>query len=187
MEIEPFASFIKTTRVEAYENLRAAMADERYAVLMEGLRDLTTNNSADAIEEHHGIGPVAADDQLSIATAKVAEHGDRITSNSTAAELHKLRIKVKQLRYILDFLAVHESDHSAELAETTRELQELLGKHQDAITVKEALAAYEISSHARSVPVRESGLVEPFKQQLAACTDQCRREFPEIWARWKFC
>lgn len=185
-EIEPFASFIRATRVEAYESVRAALSDERYTVLMEGLRDLTVNNPADAIEGSHGTRPIAADDCLSIATAKVAEHGNRITTNSTAAELHKLRIKVKQLRYMLDFLAAHETSHIGRLAGITRELQELLGKHQDAITVQKALAAYEESSQARRVPVQESGLMKPFNQQLEAHMDECRGKFPEIWARWKF-
>lgn len=182
--IESLASYIGARRAEAYEGLRAALSGERYTLLIDQLRDIAVSHAA---VENQNSPPPAVADGLTAATATVTEHGNRITKNSTAAELHSLRIKVKRLRYLLDFLATHNPLDSTQLAASTREIQELLGQHQDAITVQEVLADYEVSDKAREAPAAESRLIEAFRKRLAARTIECRRRFPEIWTRWTFC
>lgn len=183
-ETGPLATYIGTTRTEAYDRLRGALSSERYAMLIEGLRDLAVESSADPAARGRGHPSVAPEDHVERATARVFDYGKRITEDSTAAELHRLRIAVKRLRYLLDFLAAYDSGSSARLAEITRDLQELLGEHQDAIIVQEVLAAYEESSRTSGVPMDDADVIREFMRQLAARTIDCRRRFPEIWTQF---
>jgi len=183
-DFESVATYIRKTRTEAYESLRGALSSERYSVLIEELRALAAKASADAARRRSGNRLVAADDHVDRATTRVFGYGNRISENSTAVELHKLRIEVKRLRYLLDFLAAQGSGNPARLAETTRELQALLGTHQDAIIVQETLVAYQESNQARGVPVQNTGSLEPFVRHLVDYSIDCRRRFPEIWARF---
>ncbi|MDE2639541.1 MAG: CHAD domain-containing protein, partial [Chloroflexota bacterium] len=65
--------------------------------------------------------------------AQVRRRGDRLDAGSPDAELHALRIRVKRLRYALEFLAPLYPKAAARLLPRLVELQDGLGRHQDAV------------------------------------------------------
>lgn len=68
---------------------------------------------------------------------KVLEIGTTLDSQVDDATLHKLRIAIKKLRYICEFF-----EPIGTFIEKTKEIQDLLGDHQDAITGISMLIRY---------------------------------------------
>ena len=69
-------------------------------------------------------------------------HGNAIDADAPARELHRLRIEAKRFRYLLDFFGTVQADEWAQLTEAVKNLQDVLGEHQDAITAQAHLADY---------------------------------------------
>ena len=65
--------------------------------------------------------------------AQVRRRGDRLDAGSPDSELHALRIRVKRLRYALEFLAPLYPKAAARLLPRLVELQDGLGRRQDAV------------------------------------------------------
>ena len=65
--------------------------------------------------------------------AQVRRRGDRLDAHTPDAELHALRIRVKRLRYALEFLAPLYPKAAARLLPRLVALQDGLGRRQDAV------------------------------------------------------
>jgi CHAD domain-containing protein len=63
---------------------------------------------------------------------KVRRAGDRLNEHSHPADLHRLRIRGKRLRYALEFLEPVYPSGSRRLIRRLTEVQDVLGAHQDA-------------------------------------------------------
>jgi triphosphatase len=63
---------------------------------------------------------------------KVRKLGDLLTEESSGEEFHELRKKGKRLRYALEFLAEIYSEPIKEFIDPLKDLQDVLGDHQDA-------------------------------------------------------
>ena len=63
---------------------------------------------------------------------KVRKLGDPLTEESSAEEFHELRKKGKRLRYALEFLSGIYGEPIQEFIEPLKDLQDVLGDHQDA-------------------------------------------------------
>ncbi len=96
-----------------------------------------------------------------------------------------MRIKAKRLRYLLDFFGADNSEKWAGLITATRELQDLLGEHQDAIIVRERLTDYANLNQPRYGSPDFHIAIGRLTQHEAERAVECRRRFPEIWARFR--
>jgi CHAD domain-containing protein len=125
-----------------------------------------------------------ADECIHRTLRKILRHGNRISENSTARQLHRLRIKAKRLRYLLDFFSADNSEKWAGLITATRELQDLLGEHQDAIMVRERLMDNANLNQPRYASPDFLIAIGRLMQHEEDHAIECRRRFPEIWARF---
>ncbi|MGH2866503.1 MAG: CHAD domain-containing protein, partial [Solirubrobacteraceae bacterium] len=59
--------------------------------------------------------------------------GDKLDADSPASAFHELRKKGKELRYLLELfgLQVHDQEVAADVVSALKELQDVLGRHQD--------------------------------------------------------
>ncbi len=96
-----------------------------------------------------------------------------------------MRIKAKRLRYLLDFFGADNSEKWAGLITATRELQDLLGEHQDAIMVRERLTYYANLNQPRYASPDFLIAIGRLMQHEEDRAIECRRRFPEIWARFR--
>ena len=93
--------------------------------------------------------------------------------------LHRSRIAVKRARYAAD-LAAHElGKPGARFVAVAKQLQDILGDHQDAVVAQERIREW-----AESAPAPESGfaagrLVQLERDRMAAA----RAAWPETWQR----
>lgn len=80
------------------------------------------------------LGPAVAD-QVARAHRVVRRHGRAIGPGSPAGELHQLRKEAKALRYLLEaYRSLLPRGPAKALGARLRDLQDVLGAHQDAVT-----------------------------------------------------
>ena len=108
---------------------------------------------------------VAHDDEVGLRRLAEKEHGrlrdayEELGADPADDELHAVRIKAKHARYAAELAARSEASSLAELARAIRDMQDLIGTHQDAVvaerrvrtlaTPDSALAVGRIVEHER--------------------------------------
>lgn len=114
--------------------------------------------------------------------------GRAIEAHSPAELLHALRIRGKRLRYLLEFLRdVYKpfGDPLKKPIEATKQLQDVLGEHQDA-----CVASARLRGYAQTVPKRKTerhlllalGQLIHSQDQHAAAQ---HRQFDQVWRRFE--
>jgi CHAD domain-containing protein len=131
-------------RVPALAALRVALRSERYAALMAALRALDV--LADAQPE---VATLAAAPAVAIAPGLIARAArrvrrweERIGANATNAELHRLRILFKRLRYTAEFFAELYGEPMRVAIARLVPFQDCLGALQDAVVALATLAEH---------------------------------------------
>lgn len=139
-----YMRFLEQETVAAYEHLADVLQHERCAALENDLRQFVSAGPTDAMRERFGDLSVAecARRYIRPALARLLAHGNAIDADAPARELHRLRIEAKRFRYLLDFFGTVQADEWAQLTEAVKNLQDVLGEHQDAITAQAHLADY---------------------------------------------
>ncbi len=187
IDVEPFITHIRTTRDNAYAALRDALASDRYRALIESLESFAVHGPNDSVRQRCGELRIAdyANEVVHRALSEVVSQGRSIADDSTARQLHKLRIAAKRLRYLLDCFTRTGLTQWLGLIEATHELQDLLGEHQDAVMVRERLTTYAKSSDpAMNAPELHQvigKLIEKEDDRAMAC----RQNFPACWSRFE--
>jgi CHAD domain-containing protein len=112
---------------------------------------------------------------------KVKRAAKRLTPESPPPAYHALRILCKRLRYALEFLGPVYGDPAARLAERIADVQDLLGRHQDACV---AMALLEgVLDRAEQLPPATAfamGVAVERSRQEAA---RLRERFPRVYER----
>jgi len=171
----------------AYDNLLLALDSRRFAVLMDELGQYVASGADAAIRPRHDTPTIGAHAERMVAAlvTELLEIGNAITVTSPAADLHKLRIRIKRLRYLLDFFSTVQVTRWQPLIETTRQLQDVLGQHQDAVTALAQLADYAaaipVDDEHRGRTLAVSRLMQREQDRIA----QSRRLFPGTWSSFK--
>ncbi|HET7131579.1 MAG TPA: CHAD domain-containing protein, partial [Gammaproteobacteria bacterium] len=113
----------------------------------------------------------------------VQKVGRKIGATARGKKLHRLRIRVKRLRYELEFFTViYPSLDNA--AKASKALQDVLGAHQDACTASARLRHY-----VRSLAARHDGADAPAALlrllELERCrVHEARHSFAAEWRRF---
>ena len=114
--------------------------------------------------------------------AKVRRDGRKIRPGSAPEAYHRLRIRIKKLRYGLEIL---NGPYGAELAKASKSLRRLqgrLGDHQDACVAEEQLASYR-DRFAEST--REKRTFDRLISSERDRAQKLRRRFRGDWARFE--
>jgi len=100
--------------------------------------------------------------------------GLAITDDSTAADLHALRIHAKKLRYLLEFFAsLFPAREISGLVRHLKRLQDNLGEHNDLVVQREHLRGIL----AGPIPLDEAAAIEALLDVLAVRQREVRRAF----------
>jgi CHAD domain-containing protein len=182
-ELGSYELYLRRERAAARQRATAAFAQARTRALFDdAARFVAREPTAGAIRRWQSVtvreGIRAT---LRRSTTRVRRLGNRLNARSRPGELHELRIKVKRLRYELEFFAdVYPALKAT--AKACKALQDLLGAHQDACTATARLRRYAISlkkqsGAASSLP---AALVQLRRQQLARARN-VRVAFADQW------
>ena len=127
------------------------------------------------------LGDVAAD-LLRPHVRAVVRAGRRLGPDPVAAELHRLRVRTKRLRYALETLRSLGDRSTRELLGRLERLQDILGKGQDAVTAIAWLHAWAESPGAPAAALLPAGALI---QALARRTRKQRRRALKAWRRFE--
>jgi CHAD domain-containing protein len=118
-------------------------------------------------------------------TSRVSKIGNRIRRDSSAEKLHKLRIRAKQLRYLLGFFSTVQVNQWQKALAAMQKLHDILGDHQDAITGQQRLADY-VDTLSADASTRDLLLaLGRLQQHEDERISSCRRRFPAAWSRFR--
>jgi triphosphatase len=143
VRLEALASVVRVRRREAWVGVIAALESERFRRLMLDIAAATLcrpwlGNSAKAVSRPAGE---LARKRMARRHAQALKLGNKIERLDAKAR-HKLRIRLKKLRYALDFFAsLFPKREVGEYSRRLGELQETLGKMNDAAVARQFVEA----------------------------------------------
>ena len=167
---EALVSELERQRIVAHDGLAAALNTRRFWVLtamfQEQLQELRVEDD-----------DVRLDDLAERQTRKLVAAHDALPTDPVDDALHALRIRAKRARYAAELAARLEGGRMAPLLDTLKDLQELIGDHQDAVVAAER--------------IREMGRGRPSEAVLFILEVEERRrraaraDLPSAWRRFE--
>jgi CHAD domain-containing protein len=186
-DLEPLRLVLGGRRLAARARLERTLRSGRlqdllgdWERLLESLVELPVDDRATA---RRSIGSLTGGRVLAV-YGRILTMGERIDGDSPAERYHELRKKGKELRYLLELFAarVFDPELVAPLVRTLKDLQDLLGRHQDRevqVTMLRELAdEVAVLPGGPAACLAMGGLLE----RLAADERAVRAEFAERFA-----
>ena len=173
-------------RLAARAALHALFASDRYSALMAGLAELLDGAPSPAALRRWRSFTIRAGaaHYLKRCRKRVFRLGSKVGSDAAAEDLHRLRIRVKRLRYALEFF-LEPYPELAPATHAAKALQEVLGAHQDARAARRRVLAYAQALRKRgaaaATPRDALGAWGSAQHRRAA---QARRELTPEWQRF---
>jgi CHAD domain-containing protein len=177
-------------RRAAVEQLAGALASDRYLDLLDRLHAASGVLPRSAGGGPLDVGTPAAGalaslvgDQFRSVRRKVRKAGDHPSDR----QLHRIRIKAKQLRYAAELATPVVGRPAGRTASAAEELQTVLGEHHDAVTAAAWLRARAERSGHRMAAGRASPVTLFEAGRLSADEERrqrkLRRRWPAAWER----
>jgi len=144
-DISPLRRFIIEREAHEQEELVAALDSDRYRRLIRGWERFLGRRRASSPVPANAARPVraVAGACLVKAARQVVRRAEKVGPESPAAEVHRLRIAAKKLRYLLElFRSLYPRQEAERLVRLLKGLQDVLGAHHDLATQKRSLAAF---------------------------------------------
>jgi CHAD domain-containing protein len=152
-------------RSQARETLLEALSSERYIALLDRFEsELALMPSIDTRTTLHDL----AERDFRKLRKAFAALGD----NPSDDELHAARIRAKRARYTAELASAVEGKAAARFAEEVKELQDVIGTHQDAVVAEERVRAVARNVAAGRLVERER-----------ARRREMRARVPDVWKR----
>lgn len=140
-DLDPFRSFLSRHRAVERRRLVRGLRSRRFEQLMDGWRITLAQVAAGA-----GGGPAVATlarQRVARAFRRVVQQGERITADSPSEQVHALRKRCKELRYLLEvFRPIHADAPHRRLVKELKALQDTLGEFQDSEVQREAVREF---------------------------------------------
>ena len=182
-DLDPFAKYLQARRRIEFGRLAKALRSARFRGILDHWRSLGL--LADPSDSGHltSTGELAAE-RLKHAHRRVTKRGRAIRPDSVPEDLHDLRKRCKELRYLLEiFGSLHDpATHRAALKDL-KGLQEVLGEFQDSevqgLSVREFAATMIAAGSAPAPTVLAMG---ELTAQLSAHQRHARAEFAARFA-----
>jgi CHAD domain-containing protein len=169
----------------AFRRLRARLAAERddgRAALLEGMGSARYFELLDRLE---GVSTApAGDDAQPLADIAAAEFASlrkavkALPKRPTDDELHNVRIHTKRARYAAELASPELGKRGAKLVERAKEVQDVIGEHQDAFVAEERLRALALRGGGKTGLTAGRLIERQHRRKRAA-----RKAFPDAWRR----
>ncbi len=182
--LEDLVAALKERRWRAHRKLRAAMARGRYARLKQALEAMARRPRFAKAENEVGMAARFLAEAIGRHARRVSGHRGMTERAPDAVDLHKQRIAVKRLRYLLDFHAETCGIAFDEERRLTRDLQDCLGSLHDHDVL---LSWFARGSDAAATPVEAAlfaGAWVRLPERLQADRDRLYRRFLRLRRKW---
>jgi CHAD domain-containing protein len=138
-DLGPFRSFLVRHRAAERRRLVRGLRSRRFEKLMDDWRTELAQVAADG---GPAVGTLARQ-RVEQAFRRVARRGERITADSPSEEVHALRKRCKELRYLLEvFRPLCATAPHSSLVKELKALQDTLGDFQDGEVQREAVREF---------------------------------------------
>ena len=140
-DLDPFRSFLVRHRAAERRRLVRGLRSQRFKQLMS---DWRTELAKVAGDSHGGPGAAAlARRRIERAFRNVVRRGKRIAADSPSEQVHELRKRCKELRYLLEvFRPLLADEQFRPLIKELKALQDTLGDFQDGEVQREAVREF---------------------------------------------
>jgi CHAD domain-containing protein len=167
---------LRTEHDERREALLEDMRGDRYSRLLDRLVEAAAHPALtpDASESAESAIPALAASPWH-ALRKIAEE---MPEEPADEDLHRLRIKTKRARYAAEAVQTIGGRPVARFAKAAEKLQDVLGKHQDAVVSTEWLRRH-VTRASGPVAFAAGALATTYWTEAAAA----RQEWPKAWKR----
>jgi CHAD domain-containing protein len=185
-DLEPLRALLAERRVAERERMERALTSERTGAIITAWRELLARLPDMPVDERADAAmPIAelAARRIARVYRQMTRMGAAIDDASPATELHELRKKGKELRYLLEFFApLFSAKVTKPMVRTLKGLQDTLGRFQDrdvqAAMMRTLAAELAGRDHDGRVLMALGVLAERLDEQQAAA----RTEFAERFA-----
>ena len=183
------AEVLEPAEREAFAPVFAELEEERErarGALLEGISGERYFALLDRIEAA-AASPAVAEEAPELSALFAAElrrlrrrAGSHLTSRgATDAELHDARIRTKRARYAAEFAEPALGDPGKKFVSAAKDLQDVLGEHQDAVVAEERIRALAARTEDPEARFAAGRLVERQRARRAAA----RADVPDAWER----
>ena len=175
--IAPMLAALEERRKSEHAKLYELLASKRY-------RNLIAKLSRPAIKRVGGdrrLG-IAAAQLIRPATHSATRLGKRLNGDAPALVFHKLRVRIKRLRYELEMMAPLGAKRHKRTLARLEALQELLGLYHDVTVASAWLLSYADTSAAPPRTVLAAGALI---QSLDRRENKLRRRCMRAWRRFE--
>lgn len=176
---------LRRERLGAHEALQHVFAGARYTALMNNLAELLEDAPSPAALRRWRSFTIRAGAAryLKQSRKRVAKLGRHLGPETSAEDLHRLRIRAKRLRYALEFFAEPYPD-LVPAAKATKSLQDVLGAHQDARNARRRLLAYGRALKQRDTRAAAPEAIAEWRRMQHRQAELVRREVTPEWQRF---
>ena len=164
-------------RSAARAALRLALATDRFATLVTGLRDLAEQPQPDGTAD----GLDVADRLIRDTHRRLRRAGEQLHPEASQPTLHRARIRAKQFRYALECFSELYGKPARRLMRRAARLQDVLGGAQDAAVLQELLR--RVSQPEHDLPPASVFLLGQLSEVYAERMRLARAEAPDTYAR----
>ena len=167
--LEPLSVTLRQQRATEQERLVAALDSERYRGLVQRLGTLTPEQATEPV----ALGTMAARLVRSQLRATLRA-GAGLDDSSPADALHRLRIRVKKLRYAIEPLRAVGGKPTRKMLRRLERVQERLGQYHDAVSAAEWLRGW--ASDPQDAPpaalMAVGALIHSFERRVRRLRDR---------------
>lgn len=186
------AGVLEERRAAARKRMLRTLDSRRYARFLEAYSAFLRRGPARTNRVAKQPVLIAAPDLVRGPYRRVRKRGDRIagdTEAATAEDYHKLRVRCKRLRYAMEFLSGVYGERAGSLIRLLKELQDVLGDHQDAEVAIHQLREL-VSSRRGKLPPETIFAMGAISQRYTMQAEEMRGLFPGAYKkirgkRWK--
>jgi CHAD domain-containing protein len=172
----PVIEAIALERNSAHNQLVADLSNKRYTHLVQRL-------SSPSIKTARGRAKlaIAAPDLLAPMVRGIKKKGAKLADDAPPEVFHKLRVRIKRLRYALDMLSPLAGKHHRKTLARLEEMQEMLGAYNDTVVGIAWLHSFAASSGAPPATILAAGALI---HSLGARARKLMRQGLKAWERF---
>ena len=182
--LEALRTLLEEQRAKQRKAMLRTLDSRRYARLVESFGEFLRRGPSRRTQASRQPILVAAPDLIRKPYRKVRKLGDHLTEESSGEEYHELRKKGKRLRYALEFLSNIYGDPTKNLIKPLKNLQDVLGDHQDAKVATAHLRQLSvIKGHSPKLPPETIFVMGSIAQRYDTRARELRAKFPKAYSR----
>lgn len=188
-DLEPLREFLLFKQQQAYRQLAKKLHSQKYrhtlAAWQQFLTEPASTKHATAVCADLPIKELA-DQRILKVYNRVLKQGNAITPESPGELLHTLRKTCKKLRYLIEFFQnLYPAHQLKPLLKTLKNLQDVLGNHQDYEVQGQQLQAYSEEMMVLGFPLNTFPAIEWLIRILEDRKIEARQHFADSFEQFK--